>query len=103
MEQHVRRAADGHELARAVGDAGFAEGDAAAATQEPPFGDQIAVSRAGDEAHVEVKRGLSDAAGGVVVGRAQRAADGHVNQRAEDAAVDRGTERVPEAVLHGHA
>src|SRR6266508_3754338 len=102
LEQHVGGASDGDELARAVADASLAEGDGAAAAQEPSLGDQIAVARRGEEADVHIEGGLSDAAAGVVVGRAQRAADGHVHERAEDTAVDGGAGRVPEPVLHGH-
>src|SRR3970040_1982577 len=83
LEQHVGGAPDGDELARAVGDAGLAEGDGEPAGEEPPLGADVAVARRGKEADVEVEGGLSDAARGVVVGRAESAADCPVEERAE--------------------
>src|SRR5216684_655537 len=44
LEQHVGGASDGDELARAVADAGLAEGDGTAAAQEASLGDQVAVA-----------------------------------------------------------
>src|SRR5439155_24912383 len=101
-EEHVGGASDGDELTRAVADAGLAEGNGAAAAQKSSLGDQIAVARRGEKADVQIERGLSHAAARVVVGRAQRPADGHVHQGAEDASVDGGTCRIPEPVLPGH-
>src|SRR5262249_18378545 len=61
-EEHVGRAANRHQLARAVGDASFAEGDAATATEEPSLRADLAIAGRGEEADVEVEGGLAHAA-----------------------------------------
>src|ERR1051326_646626 len=83
-ENHVGGAADGERLARAVGDRDFAERDGPAVTEDPSFGEDLAVAHAGEKAHVQIERRLRHAAFGSFVQRAERAADGHVHERAVD-------------------
>src|SRR5262249_53796934 len=68
-EEHVGRAANRHELARAVGDARLAESDAATATEEPSLRADLTIVGRGEEAHIEVEGGLAHAARCVLVGR----------------------------------
>src|SRR5207244_2827544 len=82
------RAPDPAHPAGGIGDGGLAEDDRAAAAEDAPLGKDRALGGGGEEAHVEIERRLPDAAGGRLVNRGQRAADGHVDERAHDPAVD---------------
>src|SRR4030095_449965 len=65
------------ELAGAWVEARPPERNAAAAAQEPSFGEDVSVARRGEEAHIEVEGGLAHSACGIVVGRSERATHPH--------------------------
>src|SRR5215471_8882162 len=99
-QDHVGRAADREQLPPAVGDRRLAERDRPAAPDDPSLGEDLAFPRARDEAHVQIERGLADAARRALVHRGERPAHRHVDQRAVDAAVHGRARRVADVVAH---
>src|SRR5438105_6064383 len=102
-QQHVGGTAHGNETARRIADAGLAEGDGATAAEQASFGEEVAVARRREKAHVEIKGALAHAAPRPFVGGADGTAHGHVHERAQHAAVHGGAHGVAEAVLDGDA
>src|ERR1041385_2663182 len=86
-QDHVGRPTDRDEPPGRVGDGGLAERDALAAAEDPPLGEDVALARAGEKAHVEIERRLPDAPRRRLVQGAEGAAHRGVHQRAVYAAV----------------
>src|SRR5215831_12805070 len=102
-DDHVGGPPHGQEPPSPVADSRLAEGDRVPALQDPSLGEEVAATGARNEAHVEVERGLADAAFRSVVKRAEGAPHRGIDERAVHAPMHRRARGVAQLVPHGRA